>query len=43
MFQQKSTLYYCYKGLIRRITPITVHLIMILIFSGTDIGALNGL
>ena len=41
IFQQKNTLY-CYKGLIGRIAPIVVHLSMILILSGTVIGALNG-
>lgn len=41
VFQQKNILY-CYKGLIGRIAPISVHFSMILILTGAVFGALNG-
>lgn len=41
LFQQKN-LFYCYKGLIGRISPIVVHFSMILILLGTLIGSLGG-
>jgi cytochrome c biogenesis protein len=41
IFQQRNMLY-CYKGLIGKIAPITVHLSMILILVGTVISALGG-
>ena len=41
IFQQKNVIY-CYKGLIGRIAPITVHFSMILILLGTLTGALSG-
>jgi cytochrome c biogenesis protein len=41
IFQQRNILY-CYKGLIGKIAPITVHLSMILILFGTIISALGG-
>ena len=41
IFQQRNILY-CYKGLLGKIAPITVHLSMILILSGTVISALTG-
>jgi cytochrome c biogenesis protein len=42
IFQQKN-IFYCYKGLIGKIAPITVHLSMILILIGTIISASSGL
>ena len=42
IFQQKN-IFYCYKGLIGKIAPITVHLSMILILLGTLISASGGL
>ena len=41
VFQQKNTLY-CYKGLIGKISPIIVHVSMILILFGTIIGSVFG-
>ena len=41
IFQQRNILY-CYKGLLRKIAPITVHLSMILILLGTTVSALGG-
>lgn len=41
IFQQRNILY-CYKGLLGKIAPITVHLSMILILLGTTVSALSG-
>jgi len=41
VFQQKNIVY-CYKGLIGRIAPITVHFSMILVLTGAVFGAFNG-
>jgi cytochrome c biogenesis protein len=41
IFQQRNILY-CYKGLLGKIAPITVHLSMILILLGTTVSALGG-
>ena len=41
IFQQRNILY-CYKGLLGKIAPITVHLSMILILLGTIVSALSG-
>lgn len=41
VFQQRNILY-CYKGLLGKIAPITVHLSMILILFGTIISSLTG-
>jgi cytochrome c biogenesis protein len=41
VFQQKNIVY-CYKGLIGRIAPISVHFSMILVLTGTVFGAFNG-
>jgi cytochrome c biogenesis protein len=41
IFQQRN-IFYCYKGLIGKIAPITVHLSMILILLGSIISALWG-
>jgi len=41
IFQQKNIVY-CYKGLIGRISPIIVHISMILILVGTIMGSLFG-
>jgi len=41
IFQQRNILY-CYKGVLGKIAPISVHLSMILILSGTIITALSG-
>jgi cytochrome c biogenesis protein len=41
VFQQRNILY-CYKGLLGKIAPITVHLSMILVLAGTIISALSG-
>lgn len=41
IFQQRNILY-CYKGLLGKIAPITVHLSMILILLGTIVSALTG-
>jgi cytochrome c biogenesis protein len=42
IFQQKN-IFYCYKGLVGKIAPITVHLSMILILLGTILSSLSGL
>ena len=41
IFQQQNILY-CYKGLLGKIAPITVHLSMILILFGTIVSSLTG-
>ena len=41
IFQQQN-IFYCYKGLLGKIAPITVHLSMILILFGTIISSLTG-
>jgi cytochrome c biogenesis protein len=41
VFQQKNIVY-CYKGLIGRIAPISVHFSMILVLTGAVFGAFNG-
>ena len=41
IFHQRNIVY-CYKGLLGKIAPITVHLSMILVLSGTIMSALSG-